>query len=238
MTPALGRLVQLAKLDSRLQGIEQELQKLPSREVKAKARLSEASAALEAHRDRLRQLELARRDGEREAESLAAQERKYQGQTMLVKTNEELWALQREIQSVKARRSELETQVLERMEEEEARKREGSGFDRGVAEARAQLAQVTSEVAAERARLEAEREKGSGEREGVAAELTPEWRARYERVRANRGSPAVVALVRNACGGCQSSQPPQRVQELRMGALVVTCEFCGRLIVGVEEITP
>jgi len=50
----------------------------------------------------------------------------------------------------------------------------------------------------------------------------------------SRGSPAVVMLMRNACGGCMSAQPPQRVAEARMGELVVVCEFCGRLIVGVE----
>jgi len=234
MTPALERLVALARLDAKLQGLEQSLQKIPERENKAKTRLADAKSALEAHKDRVRQLERRRRESEVEVESLVAQERKYQGQTMQVKTNEELWALQREIQSVKARRSEIETKVLEGMEEEDARKRESAGFDRGVSEAQAQLAEVTSTGAEERARLEAERDALRAERAAVIAGLTREWRARYERVLKSRGSPAVVMLMRNACGGCMSAQPPQRVAEARMGELVVVCEFCGRLIVGVE----
>jgi len=234
MTPALERLVALARLDARLQGLEQSLQQLPERENKAKARLGTAKSALESHKDRVRQLERARRESEVEVESLVAQERKYQGQTMQVKTNEELWALQREIKSVMARRSEIETKVLEGMEEEDARKREASGFDRGVAEAQAQLTEVTNAAAEERGRLEAERETLRTERAEVIAGLTQEWRARYERVLKSRGSPAVVMLMRNACGGCMTAQPPQRVQEARMGELVVVCEFCGRLIVGVE----
>ena len=46
---------------------------------------------------------------------------------------------------------------------------------------------------------------------------------------------AVVPLEKNACGGCQTAQPPQRVQEVRGGDRLVICEFCGRLIIGENE---
>ncbi|HKA24908.1 MAG TPA: C4-type zinc ribbon domain-containing protein [Candidatus Eisenbacteria bacterium] len=238
MKPALERLVALSRLDTRLQGIENTLKKLPEDEKKAQTRLHDANTALEGFRERLRQVELSRREGEREAESLVQQERKFQSQTMQVKSNEELWALQREIQSVKTRRSEVETLVLERMEEEERNKREGSSFDKGVAEAKAHVSQVATTNAAERARLEAERDQAKAERDRELEEVPREWRSRYERVRQNRGSPAVVPLVRNACAGCMTQQPPQRVQEVRLGDAVVVCEFCGRLIIGVEGGAP
>jgi predicted nucleic acid-binding Zn-ribbon protein len=234
MNAALERLVALSRLDTRLQAIDETLRRLPENEKKAQTRLTDASAALDAHRERLKQIELARREGEREAEALTQQERKFQSQTMQVKSNEELWALQREIQTVKSRRSELETLVLERMEEEESKKREGSKFDKGVAEAKAHVSQVAASSSAERERLEAEREQVKAERDRELEDVAREWRARYERVRQSRGSPAVVALVRNACAGCLSAQPPQRVQEVRLGEVVVVCEYCGRLIVGVE----
>jgi predicted nucleic acid-binding Zn-ribbon protein len=238
MNAALERLSELSKLDTRLQAIEQSLQRLPENEKKAQSRLTDATSALDGHRERLKQIELARREGEREAESLTQQERKFQSQTMQVKSNEELWALQREIQTVKARRSELETLVLERMEEEEAKKREGSKFDKGVAEAKTHVSQVAATNAAERERLEAERAQVKGERDALLEQVPREWRSRYERVRQSRGSPAVVSLVRNACAGCLSAQPPQRVQEVRIGEMVVVCEYCGRLIVGVEGEAP
>ena len=234
MKPALERLVALSRLDTRLQGIEESLRRLPENEKKAQVRLQDANAALEAHRLRLKQVELARREGEREAEGLTQQERKFQSQTMQVKSNEELWALQREIKAVLARRSELETLVLERMEEEESKKREAPAFEKGVAEAKAHVSQVAATSAGERQRLEAERDQVKAERDQILEEVPREWRQRYERVRQSRGSPAVVAMVRNACAGCMSAQPPQRVMEARTGDLVVVCEFCGRLIVGIE----
>jgi len=238
MTPALERLVALARLDARLQGLEQSLHQLPERENKAKARLAAAKAALESHKDRVKQLERARRESESEVESLVAQERKYQGQTMQVKTNEELWALQKEIAGVRGRRSELETSVLERMEEEAGKRRETPALERTVAEARAHLEAEIQSVEEERERLGAERQARAAERDRVLAELPPDLAARSGRVRQSRGNPAVVRLMRNACGGCLTAQPPQRVQEVRAGDLMVICEFCGRLIVGAEADAP
>lgn len=234
MKPALEQLAALSRLDTRLQGIETTLRKLPETETKAKSKLRDATSALDAYRERLKQLELARRTDEREAETLVEQERKFQSQTMQVKSNEELWALQREIKSVQARRSDIETRVLERMEEEETKKREGPSFDRGVADAKAQVAEVEQTSAAERSRLEADRAQILAERDQLLEAIPREWRSRYERIRQSRGSPVVVTLMRNACGGCLTAQPPQRVQEVRLGEAVVVCEFCGRLIVGVE----
>jgi predicted nucleic acid-binding Zn-ribbon protein len=238
MKPALERLVAVSRLDTRLQGIEESLRRLPEIEKKAQLRLQVANTALEAYRQSLKAVELARREGEREAEALTQQERKFQSQTMQVKSNEELWALQREIKAVLARRSELETAVLERMEEEESKKREGPAFDKGVAEAKAHVSQVAATSAVERERLEAERDQVKAERDQVLVEVPRDWRARYERVRQSKGSPAVVAMVRNACAGCMSAQPPQRLQEARQGDVVVVCEFCGRLIVGIEGEAP
>lgn len=233
MNPSLERLVAVQAKDLALRRLERDLQELPRREEKARARLGEAQRALEAHRERIRQLELSRREGEREADALTTQERKFQSQTPMVKTNEELWALKREIELVQSKRSDLETGILERMEEEEARRRDTAELERAAKAAATAVEEEGRAVAAERARLEEERSALAAQREEMARELAPDMRARYERVRASRGDPAVVALVRNACGGCLTAQPPQRAQEARQGEIVVVCEFCGRLIVGV-----
>ena len=238
MNQALERLAALQGRDSELQRLVERLRALPARLARAQERLKAAQAAVEAQRERLRQLGLARREGEHEVEGLLAQERKFQAQTMQVKTNEELWALQREIAQVHGRRSDLETGVLQRMEEEEAGRGEAARLERLVAEAQAQLAQDEAAAAAERAALEAEQARVAAQRAALAEEVPPELRARYERVRAGRGDPALVPLVRGACGGCWTAQPPQRVQEAKQGELVVVCEFCGRLIVGLEAEGP
>jgi hypothetical protein len=234
MTPTLERLVALQTRDTELARIETQLRALPARVAKVEERLKAARAALEAHHQRLRQLEIDRRAGEREVEALLAQERKFQGQTMQVKTNEELWALKHEIELVHAQRSALETAVIERMEAEEAGRRETGRLEHSVSEAAGALEQETEAGAQARTSLEGGKARAAAERAALVAELEPELRARYERVRHSRGDPAVVPLVRNACGACLTAQPPQRLQEVKQGDIVVVCEFCGRLIVGLE----
>jgi hypothetical protein len=230
----LARLLDVQARDSELARIESVLRALPARLTRVEERLSAAKAALEAHRERLLRLATQRRGGEQEVEALLAQERKFQNQTTLVKTNEELWALKREIEQVQARRSELETGVLEHMEEEQVGRRETARLEGRVSEVAAEVEREAQAVAAERARLAAEQERVAAERAALAAGVSPELKARYERVRAGRGDPGVVSLVRGACGGCLTAQPPQRVNEVRQGELLVVCEFCGRLIVGME----
>jgi len=194
-----------------------------------------AREALLAHTDLLRRLTLERREGEKEVESFADQERKFQGRTVDVKTNEELWALQKEIRGIQDRRSTKETSVLEAMEREDSERARVAPLEREVAEAEKLHAENRARVAGElqtAAALVAERQ---AERDRRVAELPSALRARYERVLAAGRRPAVVPLAKNACGGCFTAQPPQRVQEVRHGEFIVVCEFCGRLLIGTAE---
>jgi uncharacterized protein len=54
----------------------------------------------------------------------------------------------------------------------------------------------------------------------------------YHRLRKNhKNGLAVVAIDRDACGGCYSKIPPQRRSEIRDAKKVTICENCGRIIV-------
>lgn len=54
----------------------------------------------------------------------------------------------------------------------------------------------------------------------------------YHRLRKNaRNGLAVVAVERDACGGCFNQIPPQRQLDIRMHKKVTVCEHCGRILV-------
>jgi len=56
--------------------------------------------------------------------------------------------------------------------------------------------------------------------------------AAYSRVRNNaRNGLAVVAIQRDACGGCFNKIPPQRQLDIRQHKKVIVCEHCGRILV-------
>lgn len=54
----------------------------------------------------------------------------------------------------------------------------------------------------------------------------------YKRLRGNvRNGLAVVPVLRDACGGCFNSVPPQRQMDISARKKVIVCEHCGRILV-------
>jgi len=54
----------------------------------------------------------------------------------------------------------------------------------------------------------------------------------YQRVRTNaRNGLGVVAIQRDACGGCFNKIPPQRQLDIRQHKKIIVCEHCGRILV-------
>jgi predicted nucleic acid-binding Zn-ribbon protein len=54
----------------------------------------------------------------------------------------------------------------------------------------------------------------------------------YKRIRSNsRNGLAVVAVERDACGGCYNKIPPQRQLDIRLNKKIIVCEHCGRVLV-------
>ena len=57
----------------------------------------------------------------------------------------------------------------------------------------------------------------------------------YDKIRANtKNGLAVVAVEREACGGCFNEIPPQRQVEIRSRKKIIVCEHCGRILVDLE----
>lgn len=60
----------------------------------------------------------------------------------------------------------------------------------------------------------------------------------YKRIRKNaRNGLAVVAVERDACGGCFNRIPPQRQLDIRARKKIIVCEYCGRILVD-KDIIP
>ncbi len=58
----------------------------------------------------------------------------------------------------------------------------------------------------------------------------------YTRIRgAYKNGLAVVAVLRDACGGCYAKIPPQRQLEIRQRKRIITCEHCGRILLAWEN---
>ena len=197
----------------------------------ADARVDDERGRLQSAKQRLGEVQLKRRQLEKDVEALVNEERRFQGQLPTVKKNEEYSALLHEIANTRAKRSEVETAVLLQLDVEEGIQKESPSLERAVADAEREGVERRARADREEAEARGRLEDLQGRRRELVARLGSVVRSRYERVHASREGRAVVPIVKNSCGGCFRQQPPQTLQEARRGERVLTCEGCGRMLV-------
>ncbi len=231
MIPELDLLWRAQELDRALLLVREKLARLPSRRKAIDDSLAGARAALVAAEERSKSQALTKRNAEKDAEALGEQEKRFQVQLTQVKKNEEYAALLHEIEAAKKKRSDLETFVLERMEDEaqaglaiKAAKDALAQAERGAAGERAQVDGSETTLRTEETEL-------FTKREDILAGLRPAMKLRYERILSARSGRAVVELVRDSCAGCGAHLPAQSAIEVRKGAAVVESPDCGRILI-------
>ena len=230
MHPDIEHLLKLQEVDEQLMELERSKDYLPEIIANVRKEVTDAREAVAQTQRLLTESQLKHRQLEGDLKEAQENLARYQTQMNTIKTNREYDALTGEIESTKERVGFIEDEIILTLNEadelhtrlEESRKRlellEQSNSDQ-LANLEREMGSVESKV---RAKLD--------ERNNISVRVTKGTLSVYERVRRGRGSPVVVALKKNACGACYKSQPPQRIQELRKGLTVITCDNCGRFL--------
>ena len=225
----------LRGLDEDLTTVRAAVSRYPGLRAAIEQQRSAARARLDDAKGRVAELQKKRRALEQEIAGVTESERRFQGQQAAVKKNEEYRALQHEIDGARQRRSDLETQVLVELEEEDRELAARPALERSLAAAETEAQERLAAIAAEERVHHDRRAALEAERQGHLAGLSPALRSRYERIHASRDGRALVAIVKGACGGCFRAQPPQVVQEARRRDRVLVCDGCGRLLLWPPE---
>jgi predicted nucleic acid-binding Zn-ribbon protein len=138
-----------------------------------------------------------------------------------------------DVDSLRARASQLEDQVLELMELREP-------YDARLADVSAQLAELTARrqsvrSALTRAEAEVDEELGrmTAQRAEWVAAMSADLLATYERLRARLNGVAVARLHGGRCDGCHLTLPAMELDRIRHlpGDELIFCEQCGRILV-------
>lgn len=201
----------------------------------AQARVADVdrrSAEVQARRDEIeaRQDRLEQEMGRTEARIVEVEKRLYSGS---VSASRELQAMSDEVESLKARRSSLEDDVLAAMEEAEpvdaelavlASEREGT-----VAEIdRLEAAIARAEVA-----IDAELAERRAQRAEEVVVVPGELLATYEKLRAKLGGVGAARLVGASCTGCHLTLPATELDRIKREPpdALMFCDQCGRILV-------
>lgn len=156
--------------------------------------------------------------------------RMYSGQ---IATEREVEALRKELSSLKARKRDLEDELLEVMERNEELTGTVRTLEARRDELRASVAPMEAERDTAATDIDTELAAQVRRRDELAAALPDEVLEVYDRLKARKDGLAVVELRHGVCQGCHLELTPGELAEGReIGRLgMVRCVQCGRLLV-------
>ena len=230
MHPDLEHLIHLQELDLAAERHRRRETDIPQLQAALDARLAARSAAVDAVKARIAGSQTARREVDRDLAAVQSRLSKFKNQLMEVKTNKEYQAMQKEMSVAEQEISDLETRMLERMEEADSLAVE-------LKTAQGALVAEQAETTRERQALENERgtvaddlKRLSEERAMTAALVSAEALALFERLAHNRRGLAMAEARDGLCTVCHVRLRPQVFNQARRNAGIVQCDSCTRIL--------
>lgn len=226
----LDQLLKLQVIDYDLGELERSKEYLPDMIENLHREIREAREKAEQTTRLLEEARLKRKSLELEIATQESSLERFQKQMMTIKTNREYDALVAEIDVVKGGISAKETELLHTLEQLSQLEEE---LPRRIEELKQVQENDTRQLQVLKGKMDSIGDKVAGkeaERQAVLAAIPRAILAIYERVRRGKSGPIVVAVRKRSCSACHNGLTPQRIQEIRRGDRIHTCDACGRLI--------
>ncbi len=224
------RLLVLQDRDRRLRLLNREVEDIPARKKLIESRLQEHRAALQREQDEHKKKLSAAKQVDLDIETQKARILKLREQQGMVKTNEQYKAIEHEVAVLQKQIKDLEDQEIALMEEAEVVKARVTESEKSLHQ---EETIVKSDWAAQDQRVQGIRDEIASlaqNRAEMAAQVDPDWLARYERVFKHTGDFGLVPVDSGSCGGCHMKLPPQLVQDAKRGTAMISCSYCGRIL--------
>ncbi len=238
MKQALNNLIDLQKVDTELQHLEEQKGDLPQQVQKLKDELSRLKENFETQNSNLTETKRMKLHWEGELESLLQNLKKHQDQLYSVTTNREYDAITTEIDTIKEKINEAETEIIELMEQEDSLTAEVEDLGTQIETHEESLGGKEKILNEKIKATEASYKDWAGQREQIVAQLRKPILYQYERIRRVKGNTAVVTINKYACSACFSGIPPQKVLEVKEMNQLHLCESCGRILVSYDRREP
>jgi predicted nucleic acid-binding Zn-ribbon protein len=224
-------LSQLAHFDGEVHRHRHAIEMGRKREAVLAAHRVEVAAEAKEKRTYVDGLKDANRKMEKEVEEFQRQAKLHGGRLNEIQDSREYAALNQEVKYLLRQAENKEETILENME----------AIERAESDAKNALGEFENrekEILAERDKILAEREmhekamkKAASDLELYLTQIDPQV-VRFYRRRADRQDRPVVWATKGACGFCHTRMTPQAKIEAETFKMLVTCETCGRIVVG------
>ena len=229
MNNTLENLITLHRVDSEIKTIQKQRDEIPRQMENLKDQVRILESGILNAKNQIKENEKTIRKNEQAIEDHRQQQGKFRTQLYKLKSNREYAALNDEIRNLDRAIEQLETQILEKLENNdilrENLKTQEIKFDtdKSVVENQVkELAAVLKEVEDNLKRAEASRA-------GLIGLIGQEVVDRYLKISRKNGS-SVAEIIHGHCGGCNIKVRPQIASTVRTNSELINCEQCGRFL--------
>ncbi len=226
---SIVHLIELQEIDSQLDDLDSLLGDLPKMVDELNAQENSLISKVEEDKKRSKDLNLSLSKSETANKTIQEKISKLTDQLFLVTNNKQYDALTLEIDHLKEKKEDYESQIIAHIEESEELEKNIGENEQTLSELktdldvrRKKLESALSETAEEKAALVNSREKQISKIDSSTIEI-------YSKVMSARSGVAVVSLSGDSCGGCGAALPIQMASEIRAGE-THTCFNCGRFV--------
>ena len=228
---SIAYLIELQEIDSQLDDLNSLLGDLPKMVDDLNAKEGSLITKVQEDKKRSKNINLSLNKSETANKTIQEKIDKLTDQLFLVTNNKQYDALTLEIDHLKEKKENHESQILAHIEENEELEKSIDDNEKLLTELksdldvrRKKLETALSETADEKAALENSREKQISKIDSSTIQI-------YSKVISARSGIAVVPLSGDSCGGCGAALPIQMASEIR-GGKTHTCFNCGRFVYG------
>lgn len=229
LNPEVEKLWELQTVLSELEGRERQLTEKPESFASVDREWQSVNALIEQLQGEIETISRERRRVEGELSDQQEQLKKYQGQLMQVKNQQQYAAAWKEIDASRKHVKDLEESALKSMGEIEALQKQLDDQSDSTADLKGRWDASHEAWQSSLGDLRGEVEKLK-KRAGAIEEKIPErMRREFHRIFKQRQGQAMVRTDNDSCGSCRSRIRPALYQQLNRGELVY-CEVCSRIL--------
>jgi predicted nucleic acid-binding Zn-ribbon protein len=230
MLPDLERLIRLQSLHNIVDDARRRIAAIPLQFEAFETRLNKLRTDLSEAKQQLDNNKTVRRNLEKEVSDAKSRLAKFKEHEMIVKTNEQLWAVQTEIATAKGAVQSFEEELLVSMLETDTFTVAVNESERSMATAEAEIETERRTIERERATSEAAVEQALIAREALAREIDTAVLALFDQIAEKRNGLAVVDAKDTLCSSCHVRLRQQVFNDIRLNNRVIQCESCGRIL--------
>ncbi len=230
MHPDLEQLLVLQDRQQKIKQIQTEVHTLPLQRKNLGEQLAASVAAVEALKQKARQVEMDRKKLELDVGTRTETISRLKTQQYQTRKNDEFQAIGHEIERYENEIRKIEDEELELMVEADKLKADLGVEEKKSATVRESVARQTGDLESKSKTLQAHLEELTKERAEIAGKIDEDLLGRFERLFKSKGDAVVVALEHEVCTGCHMKVTTQTAHRAKAGKEIVSCENCGRIL--------